>query len=214
MGTDGTEELLNVYDEQGNVVGARPRTEAKRSGLAVGAVNAMVFHRDGRVLLQRRPAGTENGARWDKSVGGHVSAGEEFDVTMAREGGEELFDDPASPRVVLARSRQHFDHLADTSDLSGGVVLHRIGVQLNLRDVRIAEDGSPRVVLYHVAMYEGRTTAPLAAFRPQSSEIEDLAYFTVEELDRMHLAGALAPNMGFLWLAYGQRLLASVRRRG
>ena len=95
------------------------------------------------------------------------------------------------------------------------VVLHRIGLQLNLRDVRIAEDGSARVVLYHVAMYEGRTTAPLAAFRPQSSEIEDLAYFTVEEVDRMHLAGALAPNMGFLWLAYGQRLLASVgRRRG
>ena len=208
MGTDGAIELLNLYDEQGTVVGALPRTEAKRSGRAVGAVNAMVFHRDGRVLLQRRPAGTENGARWDKSVGGHVSAGEEFDVTMVREGGEELFDDPASPRVVLARSRQHFDHLVASSNLDDGVVLHRIGLQLNLRDVRIAEDGSPRVVLYHVAMYEGRTAAPLAAFRPQASEIEDLAYFTVAEVDRMHIEGALAPNMGFLWLAYGQRLLA------
>lgn len=213
MGADGDEELLNVYDAQGNVVGARPRSEAKHSGLVVGAVNAMVFDHQGRVLLQRRPAGTENGARWDKSVGGHVSAGEEFDATMVREGGEELFDDPASTKIVLARSRQHFEHLVETSELSASVVLHRIGLQLRLRDVRIAADGSTRVVLYHVAMYEGRTAAPLAAFRPQPSEIEDLAYFTVAEVDRMHVDGALAPNMGFLWLAYGDRLLASGRAR-
>ena len=207
MGDDGSGELLNVYDRAGTVVGARPRREARRSGLAVGAVNAMVFDAKGRVLLQRRPAGTENGGRWDKSVGGHVAAGEEFDVTMAREAGEELFDDPASPRVVLARSRLHFEHLASTIDLAASVALHRIGVQLNLRDVRIATDGSARVVLYHVAMYEGRTAAGLEAFRAQKSEIEELAYFTVEEVDRMFLDGGLAPNMGFLWLVYGRALL-------
>jgi isopentenyldiphosphate isomerase len=207
MGADSHQELLNVYDAAGTVVGARPRTEAKRSGLAVGAVNAMLFDQAGRVLLQRRPAGTENGARWDKSVGGHVAAGEDFDTTMAREAGEELFDDPASPRIVLARSRQHFEHLVATSDLAASVVLHRLGLQLNLRDVRIADDGSARVVLYHVAMYEGRTALPVEGFRPQPSEIQDLAYFTVDEVDRMFLDGGLAPNMGFLWLAYGQRLL-------
>ena len=37
MGADTHEELLNVYDEDGRVVGAKPRREAKRSGLAVGA---------------------------------------------------------------------------------------------------------------------------------------------------------------------------------
>jgi hypothetical protein len=209
MGADSHEELLNVYDAAGEVVGARPRAEAKRSGLAVGAVNAMVFDAAGRVLLQRRPAGTENGARWDKSVGGHVAAGEDFDTTMAREAGEELFDDPASPRIVLARSRQHFSHLVATSDLGASVVLHRIGLHLNLRDVRIDADGGARVVLYHVAMYEGRTAGTLDAFRGQPSEIEELAYFTVAQIDRMLLDGALAPNMGFLWLAYGQGLVAA-----
>src|SRR3970040_2143291 len=77
------EELLNVYDEA-----------AKASGLAVGAVNALLVNRRGEVLLQRRPRDKENGARWDKSVGGHVSAGEEFDATLVREAGEELFSDP------------------------------------------------------------------------------------------------------------------------
>jgi isopentenyldiphosphate isomerase len=200
--------LLNVYDAAGEIVGALPRTEAKASGRAGGAVNVIVRDANGRVLLQRRPAGTENGGRWDKSVGGHVSAGEDFDTTAVRESGEELFDDASAAAVALARSRAHFDHLVATADLRASVVLHRIGLQLNLRDARLAEDGSVRNVLYHVAMYEGRTAAPIGAFRPQPSEIESLAYFTVAEVDRMLVDGALAPNMGFLWLAYGQRLLS------
>ena len=83
---DPAEELLNVYDAAGAVVDARPRRAAKASGLAVGAVNALVVNGRGEVLLQRRPADKENGARWDKSVGGHVSAGEEFDATARARG--------------------------------------------------------------------------------------------------------------------------------
>jgi len=207
MGADSDDELLNVYDAAGEIVGARPRTEAKQSGLAVGAINVIVRDATGRVLLQRRPEGTENGGRWDKSVGGHVGAGEEFDVTALRESGEELFDDPSSKRVVLSRSKAHFDHTIASSDLAAAVVLRRMGLKLNLRDVRIADGGGKRVVRYHVAMYEGRTAIPVEGFRPQPSEIESLSYFTVAEVDQMLLDGALAPNMAFLWLEYGHRLI-------
>jgi ADP-ribose pyrophosphatase YjhB (NUDIX family) len=200
-------ELLNVYDAAGAVVGARPRDEAKRSGLAVGAVNALVRNAAGRVLLQKRPADKENGGRWDKSVGGHVAAGEDFDATAVREAGEELFEDGAGARIVLARSRQHFDHLVEARDLAVSVVLHRVGLQLNLRDVRLAPGGGVRNATYHVAIYGGRTAVPLEGFRRQISEIDALAYFSLEEVDQMLLDGALAPNMAFLWLAYGHRLL-------
>jgi isopentenyldiphosphate isomerase len=206
MGADG-EELLNVYDAAGEIVGARPRTEAKASGLAVGAINLIVRDGAGRVLLQRRPEGTENGGRWDKSVGGHVGAGEDFDTTALREAGEELFDDPSSRRVLLARSRGQYDHEVASADLSTSVVIRRLGMKLNLRDVRIADGGGLRVIVYHVAMYEGRTAIPLEGFRPQASEIESLAYFSVAEVDRMLVEGGLAPNMAFLWLEYGHRLL-------
>ena len=209
MGADSHDELLNVYDAAGDVVGARPRSEAKQSGLAVGAVNVIVRDTAGRVLLQRRPEGTENGGRWDKSVGGHVSAGEDFDITALRETGEELFDDPTAARVILSRSLPHFQHQVEIADLARTVVLHRIGLKLNLRDVRIADGGGVRVVVYHVAMYEARTAIPIEAFRPQPSEIESLAYFTVPEVDRMLAEGALAPNMAFLWLEYGHRLLGA-----
>jgi isopentenyldiphosphate isomerase len=208
MAAESHDELLNVYDTAGEVVGARPRAEAKRSGLAVGAINALIRDGAGRVLLQKRPAHKENGGRWDKSVGGHVAAGEDFDATAVREAGEELFDGASASRIVLARSRQHFGHLAATRDLAVCVVLRRIGLQLNLRDVRLAPGGAGlRNVLYHVAIYEGRTAVPIGGFRGQPSEIDALAYFTVEEIDQMLLDGALAPNMAFLWLAYGHRLL-------
>ena len=201
------EELLNLYDADGRVVGARPRREAKASGLAVGAVNALVVDGRRHVLLQRRPRGKENGERWDKSVGGHVSAGEEFDQTLVREAGEELFDDPRSPRVRLAASGEEFAAMLRSADLAREVVLRRVAFQRNLRDVRTGPDGTVRNVLYHVAIYAGRTDTAVSAFRPQPSEIEELAYFPAEAVDRMLLEGRLAPNMAFLWLTQARALL-------
>jgi len=206
------EELLNVYDAAGNVVGARPRRAAKASGLAVGAVNALLVNRAGEVLLQRRPGDKENGARWDKSVGGHVSAGEEFDATLVREAGEELFSDGASAHVRLAPSEAEFRSLLERADLTTDVVLRRVALQLNLRDVRHAPRGDGvRNVLYHVAIYAGRTDVPLDAFRPQADEIDALRYVPAAELDGLLLRGELAPNMAYLWLTQAQGLLALAR---
>ena len=203
-----TEERLNLYDADGRVVGAKPRREAKASGLAVGAVNALVVDGRRHVLLQRRPRGKDNGERWDKSVGGHVSAGEQFDQTLVREAGEELFDDPRSPRIRLAASGEEYASLLGSADLAREVVVRRVAFQRSLRDVRVGADGTVRNVLYHVAIYAGRTDVPVASFRPQPSEIDELAYFPAEAVDRMLLEGRLAPNMAFLWLTQAHALLA------
>jgi 8-oxo-dGTP pyrophosphatase MutT (NUDIX family) len=208
------EELLNVYDDAGAVVDARPRRAAKASGLAVGAVNALIVNGRGEVLMQRRPADKENGARWDKSVGGHVSAGEEFDATLVREAGEELFSDPAAARVRLAPSPGGFADLLAAVDLAQVVVLRRVALQLNLRDVRHAPGGGLRNVLYHVAVYAGRTDVAIGSFDPQLEEIEELRYFSPAEVDTMLLRGLLAPNMAFLWLTQAQGLLALAGRPG
>jgi len=205
---EAPEEELNIYDAEGNVVGARRRREAKASGLAVGAVNVLLLNERGQVLLQRRPGDKENGGHWDKSVGGHVGAGEEFDATAVREAGEELFDDGHSDRVRLASSEDEYLRLVRTVDLAQKVVFRRVGFQRNLRDVRHSPGGGGvRNVLYHVAIYAGRTSIPRAGFRPQASEIADLAYFDPAAVDRMLLAGELAPNMAFLWLSHGHALL-------
>lgn len=205
--TDPREELLNVYDAAGSVIGARPRREAKASGIAVGAVNALLVSARGEVLLQRRPPDKENGGLWDKSVGGHVSAGEDFDQTLVREAGEELFDDAASPRIRFAASEEDFRALVASADLAWAVVLRRAAFQKNLRDVRHAPGGGLRNVLYHVAIYLGRTDVPLDGFSPQAAEIVDLRYFTPADVDWMLLRRELAPNMAFLWLTQGHALL-------
>jgi isopentenyldiphosphate isomerase len=204
-----SEELLNVYDGRGRVVGARPRRAAKASGQPVGAVNALVISARGEVLLQRRLPGKENGGLWDKTVGGHVSAGEDFDACALREAGEELFGDGGSDRVRLAGAGQLRRLLAGGA-ARRGVVLQPVALQLNLRDVRHGPGGGLRNVLYHVGIYLGRTDLPRRAFRPDPAELADLRYFKPARVDRMLLDGQLAPNMAFLWLAHAHALLSLV----
>lgn len=207
------EEILNVYDAEGRVTGRMPRGAAKRSGRAVGAVNALVRNAAGEVLLQLRPEDKENGGLWDKTVGGHVAAGEDFDATVVREAGEELFDDGSSPRVRLAADEGELARLAAAHP--DGVTLRRAGLQLNLRDVRHAPGRTGiRVVAYHVGIYFGRTALPREAFHPQPAEIADLRFLPPREVDALLLAGRLAPNMAFLWLAYGRALLGEEPRAG
>ncbi len=205
---DPIEEPLNVYDAEGRVVGTKPRAEAKRSGLAVGAVQVLLVNQRGEVLLQRRPSDKENGGLWDKSVGGHVGAGEDFGRAAVREAGEELFDDGSSPRILLAPDEKAYRDGLDALDLRQSVLFRGIAMQRNLRDVRHAPGRSGlRVVVYHAAIYLGRTDVPLDGFRPQRSEIAELRYAPASEVDERLLRGELAPNMAFLWLTHGHRLL-------
>lgn len=207
MSDEAHEEELNVYDSAGRVTGAMRRREAKRSGHAVGAVNALVLNGRGELLMQQRPSDKENGERWDKSVGGHVGAGESFDETMVREAGEELFDDGRSDRVRLYPDSASFAAALEREDLSRHVLLRPLELRLNLRDVRRAPGGGVRNVLYHVAIYAGRTEVPIEGYRPQVSEIQALRYLAPAEVDALLLAGELAPNMAFLWLSQAQGLL-------
>jgi 8-oxo-dGTP pyrophosphatase MutT (NUDIX family) len=202
------DEMVSVFDAQGRPAGALPRDQAKSSGLAVGAVNLMLVNRRGEVLLQRRPADKENGGRWDKSVGGHVDAGESFDAAIVREAGEELFSDAASPRVRPAADAPELARLVAAADIGRDVVFRRQTLQLNLRDVRLLPNGGRRNVVYHVASYLGRTDVPIEGFAPDRDEIAGLRYATAGEVDAMLLAGALAPNMAFLWLTHASALLA------
>ena len=203
------QERVNVYDAAGRVAGALPRGRALASGRPVGAVNALVIDARGRVLLQRRREDKENGGLWDKSVGGHVGAGESFDACVVREAGEELFGDGTSARVRLAAGRAARRRRPWPAEPA--VVLYRAGLQLNLRDVRHRPEGGFRTVIYHVALYLGRTAAPRAAFRPDPSELAGLRFFAPGAVDRLLLRGALAPNMAFLWLTQARALLELAR---
>ena len=202
------DERVAVFDAEGRAAGALPRDEAKSSGLAVGAINVLLVNARGEVLLQRRPDDKENGGRWDKTVGGHVSEGESFDQTAVREAGEELFHDASSPQIRLAGDEAEFARVVAEADLTRQALFFRASLQLNLRDVRLVPGGGIRNVVYHVASYLGRTDVPVRGFRPPADEIAGLRYATAPEVDRMLARGELAPNMAFLWLTHARALLA------
>ncbi len=206
------DESVAVFDASGRPAGALPREQAKRSGLALGAVNVLLVNARGELLLQRRPLDKENGGRWDKSVGGHVDAGESFDQAAVREAGEELFSDGASSRVRLARDAAELERLARAADLGHEVVFRREALQLNLRDVRLVPDAGVRNVVYHVASYLGRTDLAIDDFDPPASEIAGLRYAAPAEVDALLVSGALAPNMAFLWLTHARALLELAAR--
>lgn len=192
-------ELLNIYDPSGAVVGVMERGEAKAGGYAAGAVQLLLVNPRGRILLQRRRDDKENGGLWDKSVGGHVQAGETFDQALVREANEELFGSARADRVVLVENLE-----AEGGD-ARPVRVKRVRMELGLRDIRhaAAPDRPVINVTYHAAMYLGRTALALSDFAHQEEELAGLAWFEPAEIDRMLVSGQLAPNMGFLWFALG-----------
>lgn len=102
---DLSQELLDLVDPQGVVIGQATRQRVHAEGLLHRAVHVLVLHPDGRLLLQKRALLKASWAGfWDTSVGGHVGAGEDPLQSALRECREELgIDLPASRLEPLGR---------------------------------------------------------------------------------------------------------------
>jgi isopentenyldiphosphate isomerase len=86
------EEMLEVVDRNGKVLRLARRSEVHSDpSLIHRVVHVLVFDRRGRLLLQKRSQ-TKDVApgKWDTSVGGHVSPGEDIEKAACREMAEEL----------------------------------------------------------------------------------------------------------------------------
>jgi isopentenyldiphosphate isomerase len=86
------EEVFEIVDENGCVIGLAPRSACHGNPQLIHqSVHVLVFHRDGRLLLQKR-SGTKDvqPGKWDTSVGGHMQPGERPEQAALRETHEEL----------------------------------------------------------------------------------------------------------------------------
>lgn len=88
----GPEEIFELVDEEGRVVGSAPRSEChRRPDLIHRAVHVVVMNPSGDIYLQKRSRSKDiQPGRWDTSVGGHLAPGEGFEEAAAREMAEEL----------------------------------------------------------------------------------------------------------------------------
>ena len=85
-------EKLEIVDEEGHVIGLAERSELHRNpGLIHRVVHVLVFNNNGSLLLQKRSIRKDVApGKWDTSVGGHISPGEDVLAAARREMEEEL----------------------------------------------------------------------------------------------------------------------------
>lgn len=86
-------EVIHLYNNERVTMGLLPRDAFMDTNYIKNVIWALVFTRDGRLLIQQRSKNAkDNQGMWDKSVGGHVSA-DDIDTVKAaaRELAEELY---------------------------------------------------------------------------------------------------------------------------
>ncbi|HTZ17101.1 MAG TPA: NUDIX domain-containing protein [Dissulfurispiraceae bacterium] len=86
------DEIFEIVDADGNVLGLRSRAEVHQDpSLLHKVAHVLVFNESGELLLQRRSMNKDvEPGKWDTSVGGHVSPGEDIKAAAFREMEEEL----------------------------------------------------------------------------------------------------------------------------
>lgn len=85
------DELVDLLDENGKVVGVQSKKKAHETGAWHKSVHVYLVNHRKEILLQQRTANKDIYPNfWDISVGGHVDAGEKTCVTASRELEEEL----------------------------------------------------------------------------------------------------------------------------
>jgi isopentenyldiphosphate isomerase len=91
MTHDPSQELVDVFDENGRVVGQATRREMRARRLPHRATYLLVFNGKGEIFIHQRTASKDvYPSHWDLTIGGVVAAGESFDEGARREGREEL----------------------------------------------------------------------------------------------------------------------------
>jgi len=97
-------EMFQLVDRKGNRVGQASREECHGNPLLIHlVVHLHLFDPAGRLYLQKRSMRKDtNPGRWDTSVGGHVSAGEEVGHALLREAREELGIDAAGSTFLYS----------------------------------------------------------------------------------------------------------------
>jgi isopentenyldiphosphate isomerase len=154
-------ELLNAFNAVGEFVKVDERKRllqeireySNRTGdapLAVESVYLMLCNSAGSLYVVRRGNKPENPWLWDKTVGGHVSAGESHATTVCREALEEIGTEVILTDIV------NYPRDAERLDTEKFAVVRPIDFAPWLRSVRVVQNGEPWVKRHRSVIYAGR----------------------------------------------------------
>src|SRR5262245_11253806 len=108
MPPSSSDELVDVIDEKGAVIGAATRREMRARNLPHRCTYILVFNSRGDLFVHQRTANKDiNPSLWDVAVGGVLAAGESFDDSARRELLEELGVDASPAPLFPCRYADH-----------------------------------------------------------------------------------------------------------
>lgn len=178
-------EMLEVYDLDGNLNGIEDRakfyseikSEFKKNlkiSKKVKSIRLFLMNSSGRIYLQKRSKiKPENASMYDKTVGGHVSAWDDYDLTAIRECAEEL----GFPATIL--QPENFDKAIKVTDLNIIGIFKKIEYIPDFISKRVSQDGSSINQPYMTSIYLWYYDGPIKFVDGESSWIE---VFSLEEL--------------------------------
>ncbi len=178
-------EKLEIYDLNSDLITIEDRKkfyseikkEFKETGKLskkVKRINLILMNSSGRIYLQKRSkVKTENSGKYDKTVGGHVSAGDSFNMTVIRECAEEL----GFPATVL--DPEEFESAIKVTNLDIIGIFKKIEYLSDSISTRISKDNSKFIQPYMTSIYFGYYDGAIKFVDGESSGIE---VFSLEEL--------------------------------
>ncbi|MFH1789932.1 MAG: NUDIX domain-containing protein [bacterium] len=178
-------EKLEIYDLNSDLITIEDRkkfyseikTEFKKTGKItkkIKSIRLLLMNSSGRIYLQKRSKiKTENAGKYDKTVGGHVSAGDSFNMTVIRECAEEL----GFPATVL--EPEEFEKATKVTNLDIIGLFKKIEYLPNFLSKRTSNDNSEFIQPHMTSIYFGYYDGPIKFVDGESSGIE---VFSLEEL--------------------------------
>ena len=209
-------EKLEVYDLKSNLIKVEKRktiesdlkSEFKKTGKItkkLKTIRLILMNSSGRIYLQKRSRIKKaNSGKYDKTVGGHVSAGDSFDMTVIRECAEEL----GFPAAVLPP--EEFEKATKVTDLSVIRIFQKIEYLPDFKSDRILNDGTKMIQPHMTSMYYGYYDGPIRFVDGESSGIE---VFSLDELkeDIENNPEKFTDDIKFMLKKYG-KLLIPIKR--
>jgi len=178
-------EILEIYNLKNKLIKKQTRdrfyVDAKKEFAKHGKISRKIktirlilMNSQGRIYLQKRSKQkNENPGLYDKTIGGHVLAGESFEVTLVRECAEEL----GFPATVL--SPDEFKKAVKSTNLGIVGIFKKIAYSPNFQSVRLTKSGSKFVQPHMNTFYIGYYNGPIRFVDGESSGVE---VFSLSEL--------------------------------
>ncbi len=153
-------EILAAYDQQGNLINTQERKKLLHTiqnhsllhgdaPCAVSCINLLLINSKKEILLTKRGNTFDNPYMWDKTVGGHVTAGESFDETVIREAKEEL-----NIKLQLCNTL-HFREKIQKSDLRQVAIARLVDFFPWQKSIRKMQNGTKWTKRHRTAIYIG-----------------------------------------------------------